>query len=620
MPKIPTKYQTCITFLLCLVSIIVVSANPFKSSNATYFNRFKRYHHHHSPSSWGEHYEPQHGLKSFYDVNFNYHDSYNHEHRYQQRKPYTHYGVPNVGTNINEQLTPDYPESTGQYPSQYTPQYDGQFTHAHRQGWHDFPSHQHYIPYDNKPIGRPNIPGPNIFPPPNPQENSNPPWQNNEQPNVPNTGFTGKPNSPNENINTGFRPTPQSPIADRLLGLSPPTRGDQLGAFINSKIFGTDFNPNITIGPTGLLLQNDIDKDTVSRAYSVTISCDQPYETPQMPDFRAEGRRISDVRCYEFIWQLRVRYDRESWNQQCNTNNNARSQRSANVTNRIKRQYLTNVFAFVGGLAAAPEEFPHMAALGWNGVNGDLVFKCGATLISANFLLTAAHCTSSAPDPTLSDLVPRIARIGGVNIGYKPNGQAFSDSRRRRRQASNPDQLDVGIINIIRHEQYDPIRKYFDIALMQLEYSLQFSKNLQPACLWTDINSSSRIRKAVGTGWGVTSPNSQNQALNLQAGELDIIDVNTCNNLLSSSFGSQFDGVADHQLCAGKLSGGVDACQGDSGGPLQVKIQLPIKTQGSMHTILGIISAGVGCAIPDTPGVYTRVTSFVDWIEARVWS
>lgn len=58
-------------------------------------------------------------------------------------------------------------------------------------------------------------------------------------------------------------------------------------------------------------------------------------------------------------------------------------------------------------------------------MNGDLIFKCGASLISANFLLTAAHCTSSAPDPTLSDLVPRIARIGGVNIGYKANGRVI---------------------------------------------------------------------------------------------------------------------------------------------------------------------------------------------------
>ncbi|KAJ0174983.1 hypothetical protein K1T71_009124 [Dendrolimus kikuchii] len=103
--------------------------------------------------------------------------------------------------------------------------------------------------------------------------------------------------------------------------------------------------------------------------------------------------------------------------------------------------------------------------------------------------------------------------------------------------------------------------------------------------------------------------------LDLQAGELDIVNTQTCNRLLQPSFGRKFIQFANHQLCAGKLSGGSDVCQGDSGGPLQVKIQLPIKTQGSMHTILGLISAGIGCAKPNTPGVYTRVTSFIDWIE-----
>lgn len=44
---------------------------------------------------------------------------------------------------------------------------------------------------------------------------------------------------------------------------------------------------------------------------------------------------------------------------------------------------------------------------------------------------------------------------------------------------------------------------------MQLENNVQFTKNLQPACLWTDVNSSSRIKKAVGAGWGVTSTSKQ---------------------------------------------------------------------------------------------------------------
>ncbi|XP_034833573.1 plasminogen-like [Maniola hyperantus] len=96
-------------------------------------------------------------------------------------------------------------------------------------------------------------------------------------------------------------------------------------------------------------------------------------------------------------------------------------------------------------------------------------------------------------------------------------------------------------------------------------------------------------------------------------------EVELCNNLLRQSCHRQWCGIQEHQICAGKLAGGVDACQGDSGGPLQVKINLPESGEGSMHFVIGVTSFGIGCARPNLPGVYTRVSSFVDWIEGIVW-
>jgi secreted trypsin-like serine protease len=79
-----------------------------------------------------------------------------------------------------------------------------------------------------------------------------------------------------------------------------------------------------------------------------------------------------------------------------------------------------------------------------------------------------------------------------------------------------------------------------------------------------------------------------------------------------AAYGAGPSGVTvDSMFCAGVDEGGRDSCQGDSGGPLVFR-------QGSTHTLLGVVSWGVGCAEVGYYGVYARVSSGRAWIEDTV--
>jgi len=83
----------------------------------------------------------------------------------------------------------------------------------------------------------------------------------------------------------------------------------------------------------------------------------------------------------------------------------------------------------------------------------------------------------------------------------------------------------------------------------------------------------------------------------LRYARVPIVNQTACRNLLGKT-------VTDRMLCAGYLKGGTDACQMDSGGPLSVREQL-----------VGIVSWGVGCALADKPGVYSRLDALHPWLD-----
>lgn len=240
----------------------------------------------------------------------------------------------------------------------------------------------------------------------------------------------------------------------------------------------------------------------------------------------------------------------------------------------------------MGGTVARPQEHPHFALVGWE-INGKIDFKCGGTLISDRFIISAAHCLMH------HGRSPTIIRLGEYDL--------------RRTDDSN--HKDFRISSIVKHPDY---RFYNDIALIELNETVKFTKEIRPACLWSQDNFG--VNKAVAIGYGYTNYMSDTSNI-LQEVTLDIINRNICTKLVSRGRKLK-DGLIDTQICAGVLKGGKDTCPGDSGGPLQITL----RNQPCIKYIIGVTSLGRMCGISNSPGIYTRISKYIDWIEEIVWN
>lgn len=117
--------------------------------------------------------------------------------------------------------------------------------------------------------------------------------------------------------------------------------------------------------------------------------------------------------------------------------------------------------------------------------------------------------------------------------------------------------------------------------------------------------------KSTVAGWGLQEGGRRSRVL--QQVQLPILENSECENryrragrwISDQQFGSSI-------ICAGDLKGGRDSCKGDSGGPMMHYFGSGTKYRFYQ---IGVVSYGIGCARVDTPGVYTRVPEFVDWIQ-----
>ncbi|KAE8739043.1 hypothetical protein FOCC_FOCC015462 [Frankliniella occidentalis] len=182
----------------------------------------------------------------------------------------------------------------------------------------------------------------------------------------------------------------------------------------------------------------------------------------------------------------------------------------------------------------------------------------------------------------------------------------------------------VAVSETIAYPQYRPPSTYHDIALLRLARPATLSGRVRPACLQTERalrpGDDGNDVAPVATGWGLTAWEGDPSPF-LQKVSLRLVSDDTCTwNYEDTSKSRLQHGIReDIQLCAGGTN--KDTCQGDSGGPLQVSTRNFSRSSDEpycMYNVIGVTSFGKACGL-SFPGVYTRVSYYVPWIEKVVW-
>ncbi|XP_058121006.1 chymotrypsin-like [Anopheles ziemanni] len=231
----------------------------------------------------------------------------------------------------------------------------------------------------------------------------------------------------------------------------------------------------------------------------------------------------------------------------------------------------------VNGNEATPGQFPYQIALlsEFGGGTG----LCGGSVLTNNYILTAAHCVVS----------------GATTLAT--GGTAIIGAHNRNVQGTTQQRIRFSTSGIVRHPQYTPTNIRNDIAVVRLNSPITFNARVQPSRL-PARSDTRQFGGVIGTvsRFDRTSTDVR-YTTNLVMNNADCIA--RWNTAL----------IKPQNVCLSGLNGR-SSCKGDSGGPLAVQ------DGGSLQ--IGILSFGsaASCSV-SIPSVYTRVSFFLEWIEAN---
>ena len=234
---------------------------------------------------------------------------------------------------------------------------------------------------------------------------------------------------------------------------------------------------------------------------------------------------------------------------------------------------------------------------------------CSGTLVDLLHVITAAHCVVASGGTTKSP--------SAFTVGWSATGVL-------------PPTMWAGVSQVHLHPAYSGHPEYTnDIAVLRLTSPLLGATPMPLATSALARPALAAGASVQAAGFGYTSVRGPLSDRALVA-DLTVVPNRVCgDDALTYRIGDlTFVGLdidTTTALCAIGVRPAstviVDTCQGDSGGPLYAGTS-------SGTRLLGVVSVGVGCAGFDvrdgrveeladkTPGVYTRITPYLEWLTA----
>ncbi|GJQ67968.1 hypothetical protein Trydic_g16722 [Trypoxylus dichotomus] len=205
----------------------------------------------------------------------------------------------------------------------------------------------------------------------------------------------------------------------------------------------------------------------------------------------------------------------------------------------------------IGGINATENEYPWVVAV----YDSNDLQICGGTIVSKNFVLSAAHCFASYTGSKFNE--SNYSIVAGKHYRNKSVTEEGAQERK--------------IKSLVLHPEYAGIvqRYRYDIALIQLESPFDISPNVRPACI--DIENQHEDSyygneiSGVVAGWGNTNPIGEPSFV-LKKLVVPYVDRRKCGEAFEKDFARKY--VIDDKICAGYKNNNTNICQGDSGGGL----------------------------------------------------